>query len=119
MRALHAYNAHRGFGGSDRATRATIEVLRQGGVEVEEFVRDSKTLPLNLAGKATAFIGGLYAAEAVREFEAVLRLRPPQVVHVHELYPLISPWILPSCERAGIPVIMSCSDFRLSCPIAT
>jgi glycosyltransferase involved in cell wall biosynthesis len=119
MRALHAYNTHRGFGGSDRATAATIAALQSGGVEVEEFVRDSRALPMNLAGKFRAFTGGLYAAEAVREFAAVIRDRRPDVVHVHELYPLISPWILPLCTRAGIPVVMSCYDFRLSCPIAT
>ena len=76
-------------------------------------------LPANVTGKITAFVGGLYAAEAVRDFATVLSRRRPDVVHVHELYPLISPWILPCCERAGVPVIMSCSDFRLSCPIAT
>jgi glycosyltransferase involved in cell wall biosynthesis len=119
MRALHAYNTHRGFGGSDRATAATIATLQSGGVEVEEFVRDSRALPVNLAGKFRAFAGGLYAAEAVREFASVIRDRRPDVVHVHELYPLISPWILPLCTRAGIPVVMSCYDFRLSCPIAT
>jgi glycosyltransferase involved in cell wall biosynthesis len=119
MRVLHAYNTHRGFGGSDRATHATIDLLRERGVEVEEFVRDSRELPQNLAGRLKAFADGLYAKDAVRDFEALLRNRRPDVVHVHELYPLISPWILPSCTRAGIPVVMSCSDFRLSCPIAT
>ena len=119
MRVLHAYNLHRGFGGSDSNTMATIEVLRRRGVEVEEFVRDSRRLSGKLGGKFTAFVGGIYAAEAVREFErALLRCRP-EVVHVHELYPLISPWILPCCEKRGVPVVMSCSDFRLSCPIAT
>lgn len=119
MRALHAYNTHRGFGGSDRATAATIAALRAHGVEVEEFARDSRTLPAGLPGKLRAFAGGLYAAEAVREFRAVLASRRPDVVHVHELYPLISPWILPAAARAGVPVVMSCYDFRLSCPVAT
>lgn len=119
MRVLHAYNAHRGFGGSDRTTAATIAVLRGRGVEVEEFVRDSRDLPPTLAGKAAAFVGGLYAAGAVREFESALRARRPDVVHVHELYPLISPWVLPRCARAGVAVVMTCNDFRLSCPIAT
>lgn len=119
MRVLHAYNLHRGFGGSDAATRATVSVLRAGGMAVEEFVRDSAALPSGLAGRVAAFAGGLYAAGAVREFEAVLARWRPDVVHAHELYPLISPWILPACTRAGVPVVMNCSDFRLSCPIAT
>jgi len=119
MRVLHAYNTHRGVGGSDRTTVATIRVLRERGVEVEEFVRDSRTLAPGLGGKLRAFGGGLYAGEAVREFDATLRARRPDVVHVHELYPLISPWILPRCRKAGVPVVMTCNDFRLSCPVAT
>ena len=119
LRVLHAYNVHRGMGGSDKATEATIEVLRERGIEVEEFVRDSRHLPENFAGRMKAFTGGIYAPEAVRAFEALLQRHRPDVVHAHELYPLISPWILPACDRAGIPVVMSCSDYRLSCPIAT
>jgi len=119
MRVLHANNTHRGIGGVARAFAVTIEILRNGGIEVDVFVRDSGDLPDNLAGKMAAFLGGLYAAGAVREFEAVLRDRRPDVVHVHELYPLISPWILPCCAKAGIPVVMACNDYRLSCPIAT
>ena len=76
MRVLHTYNIHRSFGGSDSTTAATIAVLRARGIEVEEFVRDSRDLPANLAGKFTAFAGGLYAREAVREFaEVLLRAR--------------------------------------------
>ena len=37
MRLLHAYNFHRGGGGADNATRATIGVLRESGLEIETF----------------------------------------------------------------------------------
>ena len=119
MRVLHVYNKHRGFGGSDKATAATIEALHQHGVEVEAFVRDSKDLPANLAGKVQALVGGLYASEAVKAFADVIARRRPDLVHAHELYPMISPWVLDHCRRAGIPVVVTCNDFRLSCPIAT
>lgn len=119
MRVLHAYNIQRGLGGSGNAAAATIRILRDRGIEVGEFVRDSRDLPSNLAGKLKAFGSGLYAAEAVTKFADLLRRDRPDLIHVHELYPLISPWILPCCERAGIPVVMSSVDFRLSCPIAT
>ena len=119
MRVLHVYNKHRGFGGSDKATAITIEVLRQRGVEVETFVRDSRDLPANLAGKVKALVGGLYAADAVKAFSEVIEQRRPDLVHAHELYPMISPWVLDRCRRAGIPMVVTCNDFRLSCPIAT
>lgn len=116
MRVLHAYNLHRGGGGADNATLATIEVLRERGVEVETFVRDSRDIPLNLGGKLRAFTDGLYARQAVAEFALRLDTFRPELVQVHELYPLISPWVLPECKRRGIPVVMSVYDYRLTCP---
>ena len=41
----------------------------------------------------------------------------PDVVHVHNLYPLISPSILLTCREAGVPVVMTCHNHRLICPI--
>ena len=119
MRVLHVYNIHRGFGGSDKALQATLAVLRGGGVAVDEFVRDSRDLPPGVVGKLRAFAGGLYAHEAVQDLRATLVRQRYDVVHVHELYPMISPWVLPACTRAGVPVVMSAYDFRLSCPVAT
>lgn len=115
-RVLHAYNLHRGGGGADNATRATIAVLREAGVEVDEFVRDSGDLGDGLGAKLRAFADGLYARDAVRDFSDRLDARRPDLVHVHELYPLISPWVLPECSRRGIPVVMSVYDYRLTCP---
>ncbi|CAG1019958.1 D-inositol 3-phosphate glycosyltransferase [Burkholderiaceae bacterium] len=117
MRVLHAYNLHRGGGGADNATRATIGVLRDKGVEVETFERDSADLPVNLSGKLRAFGDGLYARSAVKAFRERLDRFRPDVVHVHELYPLISPWVLPECTRRGIPTVMSVYDYRLTCPV--
>lgn len=115
-RVLHAYNLHRGGGGADNATRASIEVLREAGWEVDEFVRDSASLGDGLGAKLRAFADGLYAREAVRDFAARLDAQRPDLVHVHELYPLISPWVLPLCRQRGIPVVMSVYDYRLTCP---
>lgn len=119
MRVLHVNNWHRGFGGSDTACNQTIDTCRQKGLEVDLFERDSKDLPVNTIGKARAFFGGIYARSAVRDFDLRLHRFKPDVVHVHELFPLISPWILPLCTAAGVPVVMTCYDFRLTCPVAT
>lgn len=119
MRILHIYNDHRGGGGADRTTAATIEVLREQGVEVETLARDSRSLTPGLRGKVQAFAGGFYAADALREFQRTVAARRPDIVHTHELYPLISPWVHRRCVQAGLPVVATCNDFRLSCPIAT
>lgn len=117
LRVLHAYNLHRGGGGADNATLATIAALRKQGIEIATFVRDSRDIQNTLGGKLHAFIEGLYARQAVEDFAAVLDTFRPNLVHVHELYPLISPWILPECSRRSIPVVMSVYDYRLTCPV--
>jgi glycosyltransferase involved in cell wall biosynthesis len=117
MRVLHVYNLHRQGGGADNATLATINALRERGVQVETFVRNSGDISLDLRGKIDAFVSGLYARAAVEDFTQRLRSFRPNIVHVHELYPLISPWILKECRRRGVPTVMSVYDYRLTCPV--
>lgn len=119
MKVVQAFNRHRHGGGADNAAQATVDVLQNHGVSVIPFVYDSRDLRAGLRGRLKAFLDGLYARDAVRRFDTLLESTRPDLVHVHELYPLISPWILPSCRRRGVPVVMSCYDYRLTCPVAT
>jgi glycosyltransferase involved in cell wall biosynthesis len=119
MRVLHAHNYHRSRWGQDNAWAKTVRLSQQSGLEVRIFSRDSKALPSGLRGNARAFFSGLYAPTAIEDFSQTLARFRPDVVHTHQLYPLISPWILRCCTSAGVPVVHTCYDFRLTCPIAT
>jgi len=119
MRIVHAYNQHRGGGGSDNSTRTTIEVLRQHGLQVEVYTRSSEDLPRNILGRMQAAASVVQAPRSVREFAAVLDAFRPDVVHAHEVFPLVSPWILPLCQERRIPVTMTCVDYRMTCPVVT
>jgi len=118
-RILHAFNQHRGGGGADNAARATIEATRRLGIEVEVYTRSSEDLPKNLLGRIEAGVSAVYAPRSVRVFREILARFRPEIVHIHEVFPLVSPWILPECARAGVPVVMTCVDYRLTCPIVT
>lgn len=119
MKVLHVHNFHRFRAGADQATQATIRVLTSNGIENHSFIRDSSDLPAGVAGKMKAFTSGLYARHSVEEFKRLLDDVAPDVVHIYELYPLISPWILPVCTERRIPVVMTCYDYDLTCPVAT
>lgn len=118
MKILQAYNLHRFGGGSDAVAMNTATLLRESGHTVHEFVRNSADLADNWKGKMRAFSHGLYAREAIQDFGRQLEAFRPDVVHVHELYPLISPWIIPVCRKRGFRVVMTCHDYRLCCPVA-
>jgi glycosyltransferase involved in cell wall biosynthesis len=119
MKVLHVFNRHRGGGGSDNAWDATIALSRRRGLTIDCFERDSRTLGTGIGGKLSALGNGLYAPGALRDFAARLEENRPDIVHTHELYPLISPWLFELCGRAGVPVVHSCYDFRITCAVAT
>jgi len=118
MKVIQVNNFHRILGGSDVVATATAELLRRRGHEVLWLPRDSRDLGIGLLGKVRAFLCGIYSISACREMEKMLRDNPPDVVHVHELFPFISPWILDVCQRRDVAVVMSCHNYRLTCPTA-
>jgi glycosyltransferase involved in cell wall biosynthesis len=119
VRVLHAYNESRFAGGANNAPKATIAVSREHGLEVEVFMRSSRDLPPGFRGRFEAGAAAIRPPRAVEEFEALMEAFEPDVVHVHEVFPLVSPWILPRCTRRKIPVVMTTVDYRLTCPVAT
>jgi glycosyltransferase involved in cell wall biosynthesis len=117
MKVLHAFNAPRSGGGSLAASRASIKVLRDAGVQVEVFSRDSRDLPAGLSGRLSAGMSAFYPREAVSAFARTLKTFSPDLVHINELFPLISPWVLRECRERQVPVVMTVDDYHLTCPV--
>jgi glycosyltransferase involved in cell wall biosynthesis len=54
-----------------------------------------------------------------REFTALLERTKPDVVHIHNFFPLISPSVYYACRKANVPVVQTLHNYRLLCPAAT
>lgn len=119
MRVVQIMNWHRFGGGSDFMAKVTEEVLRKNGHDVYMMTSESAAFDGSLRGRTAACMRGIYSPSARREMREVLAHFAPNIVHVHEVYPAYSPWVLRDCREAGVPVVMTCHDFRLTCPIAT
>jgi glycosyltransferase involved in cell wall biosynthesis len=119
MKILQVHNRYRFRGGEDVVFENTIAALRARGLDVAAFERSSNDLPAGLPGKLRAVAAGVYSPAAAREMRHCLERERPDLVHIHNLYPLLSPSILDACARSGIPVVMTCHNFRLTCPIGT
>ncbi len=119
MRVLHLYNSHRGGGGSDNSWAETIRQSREAGIEVEVLARNSAQIPHGLAGQLGAALSGIRSASAIADTQAAIARFRPDVVHTHELYPLLSPQVIRAASGMGVPVVHACYDYRLTCPVAT
>lgn len=119
MKVIHLINLHRFRGGADAVAEKSVALLKKGGHESMLLTRDSRLLGDGIAGKVQAFFGGIYSRSARRIVRETIRRERPDVVHIHDVYPLFSPWVLRDCAEAGVPVVMTCHDFRLICPVGT
>ena len=117
MNILHVHNHYRTPGGENRVFDATIELLTRKGHRIPTFERKSADIR-GISGRVQAFVNGIYSLETKREFSRLLKTNEIDIVHIHNVYPLISPSILPVCKENSIPVVMRCPNYRLICPTA-
>jgi glycosyltransferase involved in cell wall biosynthesis len=110
------HNAYGKVSGEEIAIDGLVQLLQSRGVTVSRFSRSSAEIETTRLGKILAFFSGIHSPFSRRAFGQFLRETHPDVVHIHNLYPLISPSILPECTTQGIPVVMTVHNFRLACP---
>ena len=58
----------------------------------------------------------LYSFEARRKLETLLRDERPDIAHLHNIHHQISPSILHTLKKHGIPVVMTLHDYKVVCP---
>lgn len=107
---------HRWPGGIEAVVDSLVVLLREHGVEALLEARYSADLPAGLRGKLQAFCSGIYSLRAKRTIAKTLAERRPDVVHAHNVYPLLSPSVLVACREAGIPTLVHLHDYYLTCP---
>ncbi|MCH8180565.1 MAG: glycosyltransferase [Proteobacteria bacterium] len=116
MRVLVVHNAYQQRGGEDSVVASETALLQQHGHAVDTWLRHNDDVAgvskLSLAAQALWSRG---SADEVTQ--RIARFRP-DVVHVHNTLPLVSPSVFWAAHRAGVPVVQTLHNFRLMCPQA-
>jgi glycosyltransferase involved in cell wall biosynthesis len=115
-RVAIVHNAYGKVSGEEIAIDNLVTLLEKRGITVHRFSRFSAEIEYTRLGKISAFFSGIHNPFSRKVFGQFLRETRPDVVHIHNLYPLISPSILPECKAQRIPVVMTVHNFRLVCP---
>lgn len=116
MRVLIAHNAYQQRGGEDAVADAEAELLRHYGHGVERYGRHND----EIAGIAPHVLARqtLWSERTTEELGSLLRAWRPDILHVHNTFPLISPSLYWAASAAGVPVVQTLHNFRLLCPQA-
>lgn len=117
MKILVVHNAYQKYGGEDAVFRNEVELLRENGHEVHTHLVSNDAVD-GLFAKIKAALGVIFSLSAYREISGRIRSLRPDVVHVHNFFPLISPAVFYACRREGVPSVMTAHNYRIMCPTA-
>jgi len=116
LKILLVHNKYGKPSGEEESIKNLSDLLKKNGHSVTEFFRSSSEISDMPFGKIRAFFSGIYSHAAQKRMGEYLHEVKPDIVHIHNLFPLISPSILSECKRRKIPVVMSVHNYRLMCP---
>jgi glycosyltransferase involved in cell wall biosynthesis len=122
VRVLVVHNFYRSElpSGENRAVEQEIVALRAHDVDVQLYGRSSDEIAdFGPVGKASLAWRPIYSHEDRGRLREQLDAFRPDVVHLHNPYPLVSPASITAAHRAGIPVVQTVHNYRHACPAGT
>jgi glycosyltransferase involved in cell wall biosynthesis len=114
LRVLLLHNRYQVRGGEDAAVDLECEMLRGAGFTVDLLEASND----DIAGAAQMIRTALavpYSFSARRLVSARIRAFRPDVVHVHNFFPALSPSVYDACRAARVPVVQTLHNYRLVC----
>jgi glycosyltransferase involved in cell wall biosynthesis len=113
MKILLAHNRYQHRGGEDTVYEQERDLLAANGHQVIEYLKDNRALESMPRLKLAA--STVWSRTAHQEVDALIRRERPDVVHVHNTLPQISPSIYYAARRQGVPVVQTLHNYRLLC----
>jgi glycosyltransferase involved in cell wall biosynthesis len=93
-----------------------IAQLAEAGVDVLPFQRASDSIgDLPAAEKALLPVSPIWGRAAQRDLGELLARERPDVLHLHNPYPLLSPWVVRTAHKHGVPVVQTVHNYRQVC----
>jgi glycosyltransferase involved in cell wall biosynthesis len=102
--------------GENNVVDQTADFLRNSGHVVELYAQNSDDIA-QMGRKARALLPFRSVWSFADERDLTFRLQNsrPDIVHVHNTFPLFSPSVLRAAHRQDLPVVASLHNFRLMC----
>jgi glycosyltransferase involved in cell wall biosynthesis len=118
MKVVVAHNRYSSAqpSGENTIVAAEIDQLRAAGVQVVPFLRSSDEIAtLPTARKLLLPLSPIASPEASARLRELIRRDRPDLLHLHNPYPLISPWIVRTAHAHGLPVVQTVHNYRQVC----
>ena len=102
--------------GENQVVDFEIEALRAAGVDVISYIRSSDEIDaMGLRKKLGVPFQPIHSSQSVSQVIALVQQHRPDVLHLHNPYPLISLSVVRAAHHNGVPVIQTVHNHRHSC----
>ena len=116
MKIVQVHNQYQNPTGDDAVVREASDLLKSHGHEVFHFFKTNDALASASLIQKLKVARAMRASSQIRsEFTDFLKANRPDVVHAHNLFPLITPVVFEVCQALAIPVVQTLHNYRLVC----
>jgi glycosyltransferase involved in cell wall biosynthesis len=114
VRILVLHNRYK-IGGGEDVTMQTEKALLEAHNHVVALVEVTNDEIISLLDRMKAAFKCIYSFSARRRVLAEIKRFNPDIVHVHNFFPLLSPSVYYACQQSNIPVVQTLQNYRLFC----
>ncbi len=114
MKILTVHNRYKFRGGEDESREAEDTLLAANGHEIRQIVFNNARIT-----SANALAVGLQATWSQSSYNRISHYITdwrPDVLDVHNFFPLASPSVYYAARRHGVPVVQTLHNYRILCP---
>jgi len=118
LTVIVAHNRYRSAApsGENLIVDQEMERLAGAGVRVIPFLRHSDRIPaLPLRQKLLLPLAPIRSGSSQRDLTELIARHRPDVLHLHNPYPLLSPWVVRTAHGRGVPVVQTVHNYRHIC----
>lgn len=117
MKILLLHNYYQQPGGEDVVVQQEKAMLKARGHTVDLMTADNSCIT-GIKSQAAVALGSIYSRRSRALLEKKIITAKPDIVHVHNFFPQLSPSVYYACAKAKVPVVQTLHNFRLICPNA-
>jgi len=115
MKILFAHNEYLQHGGEDAVLSMESSLLDSHHQTVRHLKINNNSTS-HLTGRIKTAFACCYSGKNKKKITKLLNITKPDIVHVHNFFPLLTPSIYDACIDADVPVIQTLHNYRTICP---
>jgi glycosyltransferase involved in cell wall biosynthesis len=115
LRVLLAHNRYRVSGGEERHVDLLANALGEAGITIDVFELTSSDIDVRRARRVALGATLTYRPQARRSLLERFESFRPDVVHFHNIWPLLTPAALHAARDWGAQVLLTLHNFRFAC----